>query len=443
MPQQAWSLFGNKVEVYERHQVVSFIKMLGKFGLAGFHPVPKFNGATSMGTIQTDEVFGVASSKELAETGGGHNQKGVDFQRAWAIGQMFEMAKNGHGDFLFLFESVQDVAILDDEENPTKISIFQVKKKDRNEWKWRELTGILEPPQKKKKVGTSKRKTPPKPISTAAPDLSGIKDSPFGKLYRTVISFNVLNSTGIFISNSGCDIPLSDGTNLATSLPRDLSKLDPDYYNLLIKGLELLHTTQPLPPKSDLIKVEKVPIHPDAPITYLVGKVHAYLLKNSPRHAGQASSLVDALMAKVSPLGAKTDSCTGFMELRKERGYSKHDFMRDVGDLEQLPDQAGILDFWLTQLLNEKTISFITCASVRTSSAQILRSQLLGSKDPAIEVVISDCDRWLETHQPGVSIGAFIEEAMKDLKPSYPNLREHELIAYLLLRAALKCVDLI
>lgn len=415
--------------------------MLGKFDLAGIYPVPQFNGATRMGTIQTDEVFGVASSKELAETGGGHNQKGVDFQRAWALDQMFEMAKEDHGDFLFLFEAVQDVAILDDEENPTKISIYQIKKKDRNEWKWRDLTGILEPPKKKKKIGTSKVKIKSKPISTTAPDLSGIKDSLLGKLYRTVISFNALTSAGIFISNSGCDIPLSDGTNLATSLPRDLSKLDSDYHDLLTKGLEQLHTTQPLPPKTDLIKIEKVPIHPDAPFTYLVGKVHAFLTEKSPRHAGQASALVDALMAKVSPLGSKTDSFAGFIELRRQRGYSRREFMRDIGDLEQLPDQAAILDFWLTQLLNEKAISFITCASIRTSSAQILRAQLLGSMDPAIEAVVSGCDLWLTSHQPGVSIGDFIEEAMMDLKPSYPALREHELIAYLLLRAALKCVD--
>jgi len=38
-----------------------------------------------MGTNQIEEVLSVATRKDLAETGGGHNQKGVDFQRAWAI----------------------------------------------------------------------------------------------------------------------------------------------------------------------------------------------------------------------------------------------------------------------------------------------------------------------------------------------------------------------
>ena len=43
-----------------------------------------------MGSSNTEEVFRVASSQELAETGGGNNQKGVDFQRAWATSPHLE-----------------------------------------------------------------------------------------------------------------------------------------------------------------------------------------------------------------------------------------------------------------------------------------------------------------------------------------------------------------
>ena len=40
-----------------------------------------------------EEVVRVASRKDLAETGGGHNQKGVNFQRVWALTRMFELEK--------------------------------------------------------------------------------------------------------------------------------------------------------------------------------------------------------------------------------------------------------------------------------------------------------------------------------------------------------------
>jgi len=66
-----------------------------------------------MESSQIEEVLRVTNRKNLAETGGGHNQKGVDFQRAWALTRMFELEKEGPDDFLFLFEAIQDVAELD------------------------------------------------------------------------------------------------------------------------------------------------------------------------------------------------------------------------------------------------------------------------------------------------------------------------------------------
>lgn len=113
-----------------------------------------------------EEVFRVATRKDLAESGGGHNQKGVDFQRAWAIERMFDLEKSGASDFLFLFESIQDVAELDSSMAPSSIRIYQVKKKERKEWSWAELThlvegrpGIVRNPQKKRLADCSKTKS--------------------------------------------------------------------------------------------------------------------------------------------------------------------------------------------------------------------------------------------------------------------------------------------
>ena len=74
-----------------------------------------------MATSQVGEVFQVATNKALTETGGGHGQKGVDFQRAWALSRMFEIEDSGATDFLFLFEAIQDVAVLDSPTKPTTI----------------------------------------------------------------------------------------------------------------------------------------------------------------------------------------------------------------------------------------------------------------------------------------------------------------------------------
>src|SRR5688572_30577024 len=98
------------------------------------------------------EFLAVINDKELSESGGAHNQKGVNFQRYWAILRMFELEESGAKDFLLLFEVIQDVAVLDSPSTPTAISIYQVKKKDRNEWKWSELTSLHAPNSKPKRV---------------------------------------------------------------------------------------------------------------------------------------------------------------------------------------------------------------------------------------------------------------------------------------------------
>lgn len=238
-----------------------------------------------------DEVFSVSVQKNLAETGGGHNQKGVEFQRHWALSRMFELESAGTPDFLFLFESVQDVAELDSATAPSSIKIYQVKKKDRGEWSWALLTNLHDP---------GKKKTKP---------LVDIKNSPLGKLYASVLAFKKLKSSGHFVSNNGCALPLKGGGEAATALTCDLSKLDDEHLDLLKKGLEQLHAAGGDAPDPSKIQVKKVSIPPDAPGTQLVGIAVEFLSSRSPRHAGQARALVDALLAQVSPLGAKTASC--------------------------------------------------------------------------------------------------------------------------------------
>lgn len=73
------------------------------------------------------EMLIVANKPGLTESGGGHNTKGVDFQRWWAILRMVEMEAEGHSDYLLLFEAVQDVTELDSSTTPTKARIYQVK----------------------------------------------------------------------------------------------------------------------------------------------------------------------------------------------------------------------------------------------------------------------------------------------------------------------------
>lgn len=389
------------------------------------NPFPKGGNHKTMGSSNTEEVFRVASRKDLAETGGGHNQKGVDFQRAWALSRMFELEESGTDDFLILFEAVQDVAELDSETAPSFVRVYQVKKKDRGEWEWSHLTRLPAPAKKRRPGKTTDE----------------IKDSPIGKLYSAVLAFKNMKSSGAFLSNTGCNLPLANGDNAATSVSCDLSQLEAGHLDLLKAGLESLHAAGTSPVNPDLIRVQKVPIHPDAPATHLQGVAVAFLNKRSPRHAGQAKSLVDALLAEVGPLGAKTDSCSNFDELRKQRGYSRGQFTSALGTLEQVPDLVALAETWLDQLVTEGALNFMEVTSVRVAITAIYKRQVMGGDDPLTTALASDCDAWLETNTPGPFLGPFFDGARSHLAPSHPSFRAAELTAHIALRAVRKCVD--
>ncbi len=378
-----------------------------------------------MDNVVAEEVFRVSIDKDLAETGGGHNQKGVDFQRAWAISRMFELEDAGEEDFLFLFEAIQDVAILDSSSAPSTIRVFQVKKKDRGEWEWSHLTNLPAPGKKKRKNASPK----------------GIEDSPLGKLYASVLAFKNLCSSGCFLSNTGCNLPLEGGGNAATSVSSDLSKLDAAHLELLKGGLETLHKIGSPVCNPSLIAIEKVDLPPGAAMTHLHGVVLGFLAKRSPRHAGQAKAMADALMAEVGPLGAKTDSCSSFDELRRQKGYSRSEFRDALGKLESLPDFKSIAERWLDTMVSEGGMDFMERTSAEIALGNIFRRQVMGGASPTEEALIGDCDRWLESNKPGVRLTDFFDVARSSLASLHPTFKSAELTAHIALRAVRKCVD--
>jgi hypothetical protein len=374
------------------------------------------------------EILAVSNSADLSEVGGGHNQKGVEFQRNWALIRMFELEEAGEPDFLLLFEIIQDVAVLDSSTAPTAISIYQVKKKDRKEWTWGSLTNLHTPQLPGKKTAKAK-------------PLTDIVDSPLGKLYAAVRAFSALNSHGRFISNAGCDLLLGDGTNAATSMPTALSELSPHLRDLLSDGMKILHGSDTSKPDLAKLYVERVGLPVDDPSTFTVGVAHNFLSGRSPRHAGQARSLVDTLLAKVGPLGAKTDTCKTFADVKARHGYSRDEFVSALGDLEHVPDLQHYLETWLDQL-GQEGLGFMEIIAIRSAATAIYRRQVMGS--PAVRTdddVIAACDAWLADKLDPVKLLPFCTEALAHLADAFPAAKKAELQAHFALRAIMKCVD--
>lgn len=375
------------------------------------------------------EVLNVVNRKDLAEVGGSHNQKGIEFQRHWAVMRMFELEQERTKDFLLLFEAIQDVAILDSCSAPTAICIYQVKKKDRNEWKWPDLTALGTPKTLRKSTSVAKNKP-----------LARVQNSPLGKLYASVHAFNTLKSSGHFVSNVGCDLPLAGGTNAATSVPCALSALATDHRDLLSKSLATIHAAGEPAPNLSNIHLGKVAIPVDDPGKYIVGLVHIFLENRSARHAGQARALVESLLAKIAPLGARTDTCKTFVEMREQQGYSKSEFVDALGTLETLPDLQANLETWLSQLAQEG-MGFMEITTIRSAAASIYRRQLLGARSNDEEQLILECIEWLAARPDPALLRPFFQEAYNDLHGKHPSMKVPELLAHFALQAVNKCVD--
>jgi hypothetical protein len=376
-----------------------------------------------------DEIWAVATRKDLAETGGSHNEKGKEFQRHWAVMRMFEIEEKGTEDFLFLFESIQDIAEFDSATNPSSVQIYQVKKKDRKEWTWNDLTGLTAPSGKNKKS---------KPIDEIS--LDKLKGSPLAKLYASIVAFKNIPSSGSFISNAGCDLLLTNGENAATSLPRNLSDLSLEYRNLLLEGFRRLHEPQALHDLSR-IRVEQVNLSVEEPGTYLLGIVHKFLESRSPRHVGQARPLIHSLLAVVSALGAKTDSCKNFDEMRQQRGFSRDEFRSALRDLEATPDLVDLSKSWLARLSNEG-LSVDEEIQINYAAARIQMRILHRSLKKQEEELIYDCGEWLKQNSKSAQLLPFLNKAYNDLKSKHVGFKKAEIFTHVMFEAIKKCADL-
>lgn len=376
-----------------------------------------------MGNSQIDDVLRVVN-----ENGGAHGNKGNDFQKYWALSHMFKLEADGVTDFLVLFESLQDVAVLNSSITPSEVKIYQIKKKDRNDWNWYGLTNLAVP--QKEVPGDKKKKK-------ATEDISSIKDSPIGKLYSTVIALNDLDSKGYFVSNQPCNLELEGGGNVATSTARYLSKLEKSHLKKLTAGLETLHAFSPLPARPELIGIEEVTIHPDEPDAHVYKRIFDFLEIHHPGHEGQTKSLIRAYMAIIGPLSRKTKTCKSFEELRQTRGYSRAEFKDCLNRLQYQPDALRYIEC----MLDEIGATAVFRTKINLHASKVLENQVRDATDPISASLNKDIDNLLDEHTLSLPTSEIIEYIKSQVAMKFSSIQPEKLIAYSLLRVVKKCAD--
>lgn len=374
-----------------------------------------------MAQTNSNHIIAAINNKKTGEVGGRHSQKGFEFQKYWAILHLFDLEDQSRTNYLMLFESLQDIAVLDSPDNPQNIEIFQIKKKETlNHWTLKGLAGIN-----------------PKKISDTSDE--DVRTSPIGKIIETLNALSPINCRGAFISNSGYNIALKNNSDSTNCLK--ISLIDTlDAHIDCIKGgfkddIDEARAHEIL----SSIELHKATINLDDPKTYLLGKAHLFIQNRSPHHAAQAKSFIDALLLKITSLSANTDPISNITDLQTKRGFSKVDFRKALSDLNSIPDIESILESWYQELKPDK-FNFLLKTQIKIAVSTICRSNLTNQSSIEDKKIIGRCNEILKRKNIPTDLTELTLYAQEDLYKNFPTTEEYKLTAHFLIQASKKCV---
>ena len=374
------------------------------------------------------KILSIAKNKKITEDGGSHAEKGFLFQHIWALIRIFELEASGANDFLFLFETFEDVAELDSPTEPSRITVYQVKKKDKGQWSWKELTNLEQLKQ-----------------NDYVPSYSGVESSPIGKLYSTVVALNNIDSdiscSGTFISNAHFRFPkVKVHRTSEDKLKSSCSRFEKPIHCLLAHALTGLHDDKKFA-RPEWIDIQKVPIDPDSSYVSLKGYVYEFLEKVSPKDVHRTSALVDALLVQVQRLSS-ISSADDRPELDLEqKGFSRDNFLNNIERVKANDAQQDSAVRWVDILESGRVIKFLDAARIKAALANIFCQKLSCTPDPRYEIFINHYESWfVRKHDSGHDIVEFVGVAMQELYDSYPHIDQNDFIAFILAGTA-QCLD--
>jgi hypothetical protein len=366
------------------------------------------------------EIFNAANAPGVFEKGGKYGQRGVDFQRYWAISRIIELTDSGAPDYLILFESLQDVLELDSSLAPTRARIYQLKMKATGEWTWKALTGLPAEPRKK---GGSTGMTVPLPFS----------DSPIGKLASALAELDQIHGEGVFVSNGGCDTEMEQGSTAGTVKFCKFSDLSQKLRGQI--SPELAKLKKPI--ALSVLHLHKTELSLDDLDTHVTGKVYNLLVKAAPEHAGQSKAFADSLFATVSARGRRTDPPADFIALVAQCGYSKLDFLSAIKDLCTVPDRQVIVNDWLA-MLRQEGMPIRDYTRLQLTLSQALQRRL-GSGEDERGARHDAVKKWVADNPVGDSILTFLDSGVAAIKDQIPEAPRDEVQAALLLEGISQC----
>jgi len=264
-----------------------------------------------------EEFEVIEADDALHDFGGLHGSKGHDFAAFWVIQRVTELEQANPADYLFVCEYMQDVAEFDSSTAPTRVQLYQLKKKEDGYWTSSTLTGQ-----------SGKAKIPK-------------TDKPIWKLLRHIRSVKKAEAIGAFVTNAKFDVALATGQSSVNETRIGLDKLDAAHATKLKEALAAAEGVKPEDVDLSTIELRSEAIAINDMQRHANGVVLEFLSTVAPEHAGMAASLVDTLYVQLKKTARRTEKCASWDELVSRRGFTRARFQKAVEDLKTIPDRAS------------------------------------------------------------------------------------------------------
>ena len=278
------------------------------------------------------------------ERGGRHGGKGHEFQRYWALCHLLKLDLE-QDDYLLLIEFIEDVAVLDMAAAPTKLDLFQIKKKE----------GA---------VGAKWTKT-----TLAKPPKEGV--SILAKLFESKRISPDSTASIAFVSNAPVDLTLHDVRGSTESERFNAGDIE----KVLKESLQKSIAGEIKCPEADIefgaLTFVKSPLAMDDLENHAIGTVSSHVGQKFPTHGARADVFCKALYGELKIRATSTQDASTFEEICQIRGISKSQFNEMLAiTLARKPD-SEIIDAAIAGLVQEK-VPFVDRNKIKDGARRYL-----------------------------------------------------------------------
>ena len=261
------------------------------------------------------DVTALLSDSQISEFGGEHSNEGVDYARFWAIYYLLTELEQRSSDYVLVFEFLQDIAVLDSAEHPSRLELFQLKKKSPSKWS---VSSLCSKPPKPKTAAASPEQSPSSKLAAS---------SVIGKLYISVQAARALLKTeGTFVTDGAFSLRLLGTSNFPVDTKAQISSLCIDNIKSINKKIASDITST-----VDVRILHKLHLHHSKVTAASMreiarGVASEYLANTNPGCREVAEQMVETLLFKFAERSGPKANLTDTVRLCHEKGFSKQQF---------------------------------------------------------------------------------------------------------------------